>query len=146
MGYSVYLCIVTLTHLIVNYLQLFWLKSIIVYHRTSQEDEQDIVMCIETRTMKHTYMITISNVWIDMAKGYLCFVVSILGIGMVTAIIGDIASHFGCTLGIKDSVTAIAFVALGTSIPGTNQSPASIYVAPNWSPMRHRIGISNAFC
>lgn len=39
-------------------------------------------------------------------------------IGIVTAIIGDVASHFGCTLGIKDSVTAIVFVALGTSIPG----------------------------
>lgn len=37
---------------------------------------------------------------------------------MVTAVIGDVASHFGCTLGIKDSVTAIVFVALGTSIPG----------------------------
>jgi solute carrier family 8 (sodium/calcium exchanger) len=36
----------------------------------------------------------------------------------VTAVIGDVASHFGCTLGIKDSVTAIVFVALGTSIPG----------------------------
>lgn len=55
---------------------------------------------------------------VDMAGGYLCFVVSILCIGIVTAIIGDVASHFGCTLGIKDSVTAIVFVALGTSIPG----------------------------
>lgn len=55
-----------------------------------------------------------------MAGGYLCFVVSILCIGIVTAIIGDVASHFGCTLGIKDSVTAIVFVALGTSIPGKN--------------------------
>lgn len=53
-----------------------------------------------------------------MAGGYLCFVISILCIGIVTAIIGDVASHFGCTLGIKDSVTAIVFVALGTSIPG----------------------------
>jgi len=48
----------------------------------------------------------------------LCFIVSILGIGVVTAIIGDVASYFGCTLGIKDSVTAVVFVALGTSIPG----------------------------
>lgn len=55
---------------------------------------------------------------LDMAGGYLCFVISILSIGVVTAIIGDVASHFGCTLGIKDSVTAIVFVALGTSIPG----------------------------
>ncbi|XP_076165726.1 sodium/calcium exchanger 3 [Ptiloglossa arizonensis] len=55
----------------------------------------------------------------DIAGGYLCFVVSICGIGVVTAVIGDIASYFGCTLGIKDSVTAVAFVALGTSIPDT---------------------------
>lgn len=56
---------------------------------------------------------------IDIAKGYLCFVVSIVCIGVVTAVIGDVASHFGATLGIKDSVTAIVFVALGTSIPDT---------------------------
>ncbi|XP_055632887.1 sodium/calcium exchanger 3 isoform X2 [Toxorhynchites rutilus septentrionalis] len=55
----------------------------------------------------------------DMAGGYLCFVFSIFCIGVVTAIIGDVASHFGCSLGIKDAVTAIVFVALGTSIPDT---------------------------
>ncbi|KAK2581724.1 hypothetical protein KPH14_002208 [Odynerus spinipes] len=55
----------------------------------------------------------------DIAGGYLCFAVSIFGIGVVTAVIGDIASYFGCTLGIKDSVTAVVFVALGTSIPDT---------------------------
>lgn len=55
----------------------------------------------------------------DIASGYLCFIVSILGIGVVTAVIGDVASYFGCTLGIKDSVTAVVFVALGTSIPDT---------------------------
>ncbi|KAG7297745.1 hypothetical protein JYU34_018463 [Plutella xylostella] len=55
----------------------------------------------------------------DIGGGYVCFVVSIICIGLVTAVIGDVASHFGCTLGIKDSVTAIVFVALGTSIPDT---------------------------
>ncbi|CAH1637902.1 unnamed protein product [Spodoptera littoralis] len=55
----------------------------------------------------------------DIGGGYVCFVVSIICIGIVTAVIGDVASHFGCTLGIKDSVTAIVFVALGTSIPDT---------------------------
>ncbi|XP_055696023.1 sodium/calcium exchanger 1 isoform X3 [Lutzomyia longipalpis] len=55
----------------------------------------------------------------DVSSGYLCFFVSIFCIGVVTAVIGDVASHFGCTLGIKDSVTAIVFVALGTSIPDT---------------------------
>ncbi|XP_076313894.1 sodium/calcium exchanger 3-like isoform X2 [Tachypleus tridentatus] len=53
----------------------------------------------------------------DYVDGWLCFVFSIIVIGFLTAIIGDLASHFGCTLGIKDSVTAIVFVALGTSVP-----------------------------
>ena len=43
---------------------------------------------------------------------------SIIIIGILTAFIGDIASGFGCTLGVKDSVTAITFVAVGTSLPG----------------------------
>ncbi|XP_008195194.1 sodium/calcium exchanger Calx isoform X2 [Tribolium castaneum] len=55
----------------------------------------------------------------DLCKGYLCFFVSILCIGVVTAVIGDVASHFGATLGIADSVTAVVFVALGTSVPDT---------------------------
>ncbi|KDR22763.1 Sodium/calcium exchanger 1, partial [Zootermopsis nevadensis] len=55
----------------------------------------------------------------DMFDGYLCFVISICGIGCLTAIIGDVASHFGCTVGLKDAITAIAFVALGTSVPDT---------------------------
>lgn len=55
----------------------------------------------------------------DYLDGWLCFMVSILAIGLLTAIIGDLASHFGCTVGLKDTVTAISFVALGTSIPDT---------------------------
>ncbi|XP_038655066.1 sodium/calcium exchanger 1b isoform X5 [Scyliorhinus canicula] len=52
-------------------------------------------------------------------NGWACFVVSILMIGALTAVIGDLASHFGCTIGLKDSVTAVVFVALGTSVPDT---------------------------
>ncbi|XP_043975952.1 sodium/calcium exchanger 2b isoform X1 [Gambusia affinis] len=52
-------------------------------------------------------------------NGWACFVVSISVIGFLTAIIGDLASHFGCTVGLQDSVTAVVFVALGTSIPDT---------------------------
>ncbi|XP_027873096.1 sodium/calcium exchanger 1a isoform X7 [Xiphophorus couchianus] len=55
----------------------------------------------------------------DYWNGWACFVVSISVIGMLTAIIGDLASHFGCTVGLKDSVTAVVFVALGTSVPDT---------------------------
>ncbi|KAI9560959.1 hypothetical protein GHT06_011915 [Daphnia sinensis] len=53
----------------------------------------------------------------DMSDGYVAFIVSIILIGALTAVIGDLSSHMGCTVGLKDSVTAIAFVALGTSIP-----------------------------
>ncbi|KAM4590495.1 sodium/calcium exchanger 2b isoform 1-T1 [Fundulus diaphanus] len=52
-------------------------------------------------------------------NGWACFIVSISAIGFLTAIIGDLASHFGCTVGLLDSVTAVVFVALGTSIPDT---------------------------
>uniref|UniRef100_A0A3B3TQ96 Solute carrier family 8 member 2b n=1 Tax=Poecilia latipinna TaxID=48699 RepID=A0A3B3TQ96_9TELE len=52
-------------------------------------------------------------------NGWACFIVSISVIGFLTAIIGDLASHFGCTVGLQDSVTAVVFVALGTSIPDT---------------------------
>ncbi|XP_068088372.1 sodium/calcium exchanger 1 isoform X6 [Hyperolius riggenbachi] len=52
-------------------------------------------------------------------NGWACFIVSISMIGVLTAFIGDLASHFGCTIGLKDSVTAVVFVALGTSVPDT---------------------------
>ncbi|XP_019749051.1 sodium/calcium exchanger 1-like [Hippocampus comes] len=51
-------------------------------------------------------------------NGWACFFVSISLIGILTAVTGDLASHFGCTVGLKDSVTAVVFVALGTSVPG----------------------------
>ncbi|XP_073682604.1 sodium/calcium exchanger 1b isoform X2 [Garra rufa] len=55
----------------------------------------------------------------DYWNGWACFVVSIIMIGVLTAFIGDLACHFGCTIGLKDSVTAVVFVALGTSVPDT---------------------------
>ncbi|MXQ91440.1 hypothetical protein E5288_WYG004667 [Bos mutus] len=61
----------------------------------------------------------------EYCHGWACFVVSILIIGMLTAIIGDLASHFGCTIGLKDSVTAVIFVAFGTSVPDTFASKAA---------------------
>ncbi|KAK0410771.1 hypothetical protein QR680_005311 [Steinernema hermaphroditum] len=55
----------------------------------------------------------------DYWGGWACFVVSIVMIGVLTALIGDLASQFGCWVGLKDAVTAITFVALGTSVPDT---------------------------
>mmetsp|Transcript_10225 Transcript_10225/g.26188 ORF Transcript_10225/g.26188 Transcript_10225/m.26188 type:complete len:839 (-) Transcript_10225:1969-4485(-) len=52
-------------------------------------------------------------------NGWLSFVWALAYIGIVTAVIGDVASLFGCSIGLSDSVTAITFVALGTSLPDT---------------------------
>lgn len=37
--------------------------------------------------------------------GWLCFFVSLAAVGAVTALIGDIATIFGCTVGLRDSIT-----------------------------------------
>ncbi|CAG5117035.1 unnamed protein product, partial [Candidula unifasciata] len=51
--------------------------------------------------------------------GWLTFWLSLAAIGMVTAIVSDLASVFGCLVGLSDYITAITFVALGTSMPDT---------------------------
>jgi len=57
--------------------------------------------------------------------GWLCFGISLILIGVTTAVIGDLAALFGCAVGMKDAVTAITFVALGTSLPDTFASKAA---------------------
>eukprot|EP00054_Salpingoeca_dolichothecata_P007241 m.42043 g.42043 ORF g.42043 m.42043 type:complete len:801 (+) comp16946_c0_seq2:53-2455(+) len=54
-----------------------------------------------------------------MMDGWPCFVLAISLIGFVTAFVGDFATLLGCAIGLKDSITAITFVALGTSLPDT---------------------------
>ncbi|KAK3090451.1 hypothetical protein FSP39_011962 [Pinctada imbricata] len=51
--------------------------------------------------------------------GWPAFILSLAVIGLMTALIGDAASIFGCLIGLKDSITAISIVALGTSMPDT---------------------------
>ncbi|TSL89900.1 Sodium/calcium exchanger 1 [Bagarius yarrelli] len=69
----------------------------------------------------------------DYWNGWACFTVSICVIGLLTAVIGDLASHFGCTIGLKDSVTAVVFVALGTSVPGIHDTHSSIHKVLNFT-------------
>lgn len=52
-------------------------------------------------------------------NGFSLFWASLAMIGVLTAVVGDIAKIFGCTLGVSDLLTAITFVALGTSLPDT---------------------------
>lgn len=56
-----------------------------------------------------------ANYW----NGKGCFVTALGMIGVVTGIVGEIATVFGCVVGLKQSITAITFVALGTSLPDT---------------------------
>lgn len=57
--------------------------------------------------------------------GWGCFFFSLAFIGIVTAVVGEFANLFGCVLKIKPSITAITFVALGTSLPDTFASMAA---------------------
>merc|ERR1719261_777330 len=61
----------------------------------------------------------------EMGGGIPCFVISLMMTGLVTALIGDLASHLGCVIGMKDATTAITLVALGTSLPDTFASMAA---------------------
>eukprot|EP00929_Paragymnodinium_shiwhaense_P052139 TRINITY_DN2612_c0_g4_i2.p1 TRINITY_DN2612_c0_g4~~TRINITY_DN2612_c0_g4_i2.p1 ORF type:complete len:562 (+),score=136.93 TRINITY_DN2612_c0_g4_i2:39-1724(+) len=51
--------------------------------------------------------------------GWICFGGALVHIGCLTSLIGDMAELFGCVGGIEDAITAITFVALGTSLPDT---------------------------
>ena len=51
--------------------------------------------------------------------GYPTFVIGLIFIGATTFAVQAVAETFGCVIGMKPSVTAITFVALGTSLPDT---------------------------
>jgi len=55
----------------------------------------------------------------DYCGGWVCFICSLIFIGMCTAVIGDVANLMGCAMCVPKSITAITFVALGTSLPDT---------------------------
>jgi len=58
-------------------------------------------------------------------KGWPCFMVALAYIGLVTMVVGEVATILGCAIGLKASVTAITLVALGTSLPDTFASKAA---------------------
>ena len=68
----------------------------------------------------YAFFVTQSNLKpaVGLMNGYPTFIGSLVFIGLNTAVIGDVAGHLGCFIYLKDSVNAIAFVALGTSVPG----------------------------
>jgi len=63
--------------------------------------------------------------------GWGCFLVALVWIGAITALIGDLAAHMGCCMGLSKPVTAITFVALGTSLPDTFASKTAAASEPH---------------
>ncbi|QDZ25346.1 sodium/calcium exchanger protein [Chloropicon primus] len=63
--------------------------------------------------------------------GWSAFFCCLIYIGCLTAVVGELASLFGCAIGLKDAVTAITFVALGTSLPDTFASRTAALEAPD---------------
>jgi len=57
--------------------------------------------------------------------GWPAFCVSLGFIAIMTVVIGDLAALFGCVIGLDPSITAITFVALGTSMPDMFASKAA---------------------
>ena len=53
----------------------------------------------------------------SMCGGYLSFICALGVITLLTTIIGDLATIFGCLSGLTDTVTAITILGLGTNIP-----------------------------
>merc|ERR1712195_403164 len=54
-----------------------------------------------------------------MGGGFPCFVIALVFIGLCTLIVAQVANLMGCVMFMKPGVTAITFVAIGTSIPDT---------------------------
>lgn len=48
-----------------------------------------------------------------------CFIASLIMISATTYMIGNFARLFGCAVELEDAMTAISFVAMGTSLPDT---------------------------
>ena len=56
---------------------------------------------------------------VDWCGGIPAFVIALVFIGSITAVVAEVATVLGCTVGLHPAVTAITLVAIGTSLPDT---------------------------
>merc|ERR1719453_2803970 len=68
---------------------------------------------------------------VDYCGGWACFFGALVMIAVVTAIVGDMANLVGCCMTIQPEITAITFVALGTSLPDTFASKSAAEMDPH---------------
>lgn len=64
------------------------------------------------------------------AGGWATFFVALSFVGLLTGFVADVAGIFGCLIGLPDTITAITFVALGTSLPDTFASKTAAVQDP----------------
>ena len=103
------------------------------FHHSSQNYKEQFTDALSMPSVKEDGMAVFILHWVNLPwelffaiippaglmGGFPCFVISLVCIGLTTAGIGDLASLLGCSIGLKDAVTAITLVALGTSLPDT---------------------------
>lgn len=89
-------------------------------------DEDDLIVSEVTFSEAMTHFAIIGwNILFAMIPplewggGWPAFFVALSFIGAITAIVAEVAGVLGCVLGLKESVTAITLVAIGTSLPDT---------------------------
>lgn len=56
---------------------------------------------------------------IQWGGGWYAFFIALTFIGTITAVVAEVATVLGCTIGLHEAVTAITLVAVGTSLPDT---------------------------
>ncbi|XP_076067558.1 sodium/calcium exchanger Calx-like isoform X2 [Oratosquilla oratoria] len=81
---------------------------------TKNASAVDYVMCIVTFPWKIIFSVVPPS---GILGGSICFLVSLLCTGLLTAIICDLASLFGCLLSVMDSITGLIILAFLTSLP-----------------------------
>ena len=68
---------------------------------------------------------------VTLGGGWAAFSVALLLIAFMTMFIEDTALMLGCALGLKETVTAITIVAVGTSLPDTFASKRAAELDPS---------------
>ena len=78
-------------------------------------------------------------------NGYLTFVLSLVVIGIQVTIVSDVATTFGCLIGLEKSVNSITVVALGSSLPDLFVSRAAVRMESTADNAIGNVTRSNSF-
>jgi len=100
------------------------IKNAIMLHPTKEENgEINDVTCLDAvmhfLSIGWKVLFAITNPPPHKGSGYLTLLSGITCIGFVTYVVAEVATLFGCIVGLKPGLTAITFVAIGTSLPDT---------------------------